>query len=141
LDSITVEIEQYKFMRDYLQDKSEKFTPSIKKEYDKIVKDEKNFLRSNDKYLIKRKIKALDKLDDLLYYEDDESYFSMFISLKMMDENQFTNYKKVQKLLADGEKAFENNEAKKLKSYCQLIFSYVKDRKKPKDMFSGTGLK
>ncbi|MEN8958034.1 MAG: hypothetical protein ABF258_08425, partial [Flavobacteriales bacterium] len=109
--------------------------------YDKIVKDEKNFLRSNDKYLIKRKIKALDKLDDLLYYEDDESYFSMFISLKMMDENQFTNYKKVQKLLADGEKAFENNEAKKLKSYCQLIFSYIKDRKKPKDMFSGTGLK
>jgi hypothetical protein len=77
----------------------------------------------------------------MLVFEDDDSYYSIFINLKMMDENDFTNYKKVQKLLDDGEKAFENEQAKKLKSYCQLIFSYIKDRKKPRDMFSGTGLK
>lgn len=141
LDSITLEIEEYKYMKDYLYGKQDQFTPSIKKEYEKIIKDEKNFLKSNDKYLIKRKIKALDKLNDMLYYEDDESYYSIFISLKMMDANDFTNYRKVQKLLSDGEKAFENNESKKLKSYCQLILSYIKDRKKPRDMFSGTGLK
>ena len=141
LDSITVEIDEYMHTRDYLFDKQDSFTPSIKKEYDKIIKDEKNFLKSNDKYLIKRKIKALDKLDTMLYYESDDSYFSIFINLKMQDPSIFTNYKKVEKLLNDGEKAFENNEAKKLKSYCQLIFSYIKDRKKPRDMFSGTGLK
>ena len=134
-------IEEYKNYRTYLQNKEDQMTPSIKNEFNKITREEKSFLTSGDKYLIKRKLKALEDLHNDLWYENDESYYTIFIALKMEPESSFRKYSKVEKLLVEGEKAFEKNEAKKLKSICQLIFSYLIPSKRDSDQFSGTGLK
>lgn len=140
LDSVAHEIEDYKFTREYLEKKESDFTPAIKRDFDKIIKEEKSFLQSGDKYLIRRKRKALDKLIDLIYFSKEDSYYNVFLYLKSLDEKDFTNYRKTKKLFKEAEKAFENENSKKLKGYCDLIYHYVKD-KKNYDSFSGTGLK
>jgi len=141
LQGVSSEIEDYHTNKDYLLGQIDNFSPALKKDFDNVIKNEKAFLKSGDKFLIRRKIKVFERINQTLYLENDESYYSIFVQLKFMDESEFKNYSKVQKLFNEGEKAFEKNETKKLKAFCQLIFTYLKEDKKAKQSFSGTGLK
>lgn len=141
LQDVSYEIERYKTEKEFLTRSENEFTPTIRDDFNTIVKDEKAFLRSGDKFLIRRKRKALAKLSDTVYYNSDDSYYTIFYQLSIQDPSFYTDYGKVQKLLKQGEAAAEKNEAKKLKSICYLIFSYIKDQGKSKQIFSGTGLK
>ncbi len=141
LEGVANVIEDYKDQKAYLQSKEDSFTPNIKREFDSIVKDEKDFLQSGDKYLIKRKTKALDRLGNIIYLEEDESYYTIFMNLKFLDAGEYRDYKKVEKLFVEGDKAFEQGEIKKLKSICHIIFRYYKGQKKQPTDFGGIGLK
>ena len=141
LQDVGYEIEQYHYEKEYLLRHEEEFTPSMRNEFNTITKDERVFLQSGDKFLIRRKRKALSKLQDTAFFNSDESYYTIFFHLCLLDESEFTNYTKVQRLIQQGEVAAEKNEIKKLKSICYLIYPYLKDKGNKKEAFSGTGLK
>lgn len=141
LGDLANEIDEYKEYRDYLGDKKDQFTPAMKSEYDNVVKGERSFLQSGDKYLIRRKTDVLKRLDSTLWFERDESYYSIYLQLRAQDPSSFTDYNKVKRLLNEGEKAYEKNETHKLKSICRLVFGYLKKEEKESGKFKGTGLK
>lgn len=141
LDDLSDTIATYQDYKDYLLRRQDSFTPSIKHDFENVIRDEKSFLQSGDKYLIKRKTEVLRRLDNLIFFENDESYYTVFINLKLSPESDFDDYNKVQKLIREGEIAFEKNEVKKLKAICMLIFGHLKDKKKNSTKFDGTGLR
>lgn len=141
LQDLGQEIEEYTQAKDYLKREEERFTPAIANEYALIVKDEKQFLQAGDKYLIRRKRLALEKLAQTVYFSSDDSYYSVFYHLCFLDESVYTDYGLVKKYLAEGESAAKNSEIKKLKAICQLIFRYMKDDDEKEDFFVRTGLK
>jgi molecular chaperone DnaK len=141
LRDVSFEMEEYTHQKEFLLAKENEFTPTIRNEFNTITKDENLFLQSGDKFLIRRKRKALEKIGETLYFNSDESYYNIFFWLSMSDPSAFNNYSKVKKLLAQGERAAEKNEIKKLKSICYLIYPYLKDQGRDREIFSGTGLK
>jgi molecular chaperone DnaK len=141
LRDISYEIEEYNYQKESLNEKTDDFSPTMRNEYNTIVKDEKLFLQSGDKFLIRRKRKALEKLSQTLYYNSEEAYENIFYMLLLADQREFTNYAKVKPLLEKGQQAAEKGEAKKLKSICYLIYPYLKDKGRTRERFSGTGLK
>lgn len=141
MQDVSYEIEEYQHTRDYLAQSEADFSPSMKSEYNAIIRDEKVFLQSGDKFLIRRKRKALEKLSQTHYFNSDESYYTIFFQMCMMDPSEFKNYSKVEQLIKQGEIAVEKSEVKKLRSICNVMASYIKDRGTSRETFSGTGLK
>lgn len=141
LQGVTDEVEEYQRNKEYLLTKKDSFPPALHKDFENVIKNEAAFLQSGDKFLIRRKIKVFERINQTLFMENDESYYTIFFNLKMMGPDAYTKYSKVEKLLVEGEKAFEKNEIKKLKAVCQLIFTYLRPDKKRDNKFSGTGLK
>ncbi|NOQ74178.1 MAG: Hsp70 family protein [Crocinitomix sp.] len=141
LRDVSFEMDEYTHQKEALLIQESEFSPTMRNEFNTIVKDEKLFLQSGDKFLIRRKRKALEKLAQTLYFNSDDSYEHIFFMLRLMDPEEFNNYSKVKKLLDQGEVAAEKNELKKLKSICYLIYPYIKDKGRDREMFSGTGLK
>ncbi|MFT5819373.1 MAG: molecular chaperone DnaK [Crocinitomix sp.] len=141
LKDVSFEIDDYRYQKEALLEQEDEFSPTMRNEFNTIIKDERLFLQSGDKFLIRRKRKGLEKLSQTLFHNSDESYTHVFFMLRLMEPHEFNNYSKVEKLLEQGEVAAEKNELKKLKSICYLIFPYIKDKGKDREMFSGTGLK
>ena len=141
LEDLTEEIDGYNRAKDYLADKESHFTPTISNEFNLIVKDEKQFLQSGDKYLIRRKRSALDKLANTVYFSSDESYYSVFYQLHFLEASNYTDYGAVKKLLAEGENAVKNSEIKKLKAICEMIFRYLRNDDDKEQLFARTGIK
>jgi len=129
------------YQKETILKQAEEFSPTMRYEFNTITKDEKIFLQSGDKFLIRRKRKALEKLGQTLFFNSDESYYHIFFSLRMMEPSEFNNYSKVKHLFEQGEIVPEKNEVKKLKSICYLIYPYIKDQGKDREKFSGSGLK
>ena len=141
LEDLSDEIHGYNQAKDYLTREQAHFTPAISNEFNLIVKDEKQFLQSGDKYLIRRKRSALDKLANTVYFSSDESYYSVFYQLHFLDQSNYTDYNAVRKLFVEGESAVKNSEVKKLKAICQLIFKYLRNDDEREDLFARTGIK
>lgn len=141
LDDLAELIEEYNNHKTYIANKVDSLPPALNSEFNQIIKNEKQFLQLNDKYLIKRKIKALDRIASNLFMEQEENYIQIFIILKTYDESAFNNIHKVRKLFAQGEKEYEKNDYPKLKAVCLMILSELKDNNKQRQHFSGTGLK
>ncbi len=141
LRDVSYEMEEYNYQKEALLKQEDEFSPTMRNEFNTITKDEKIFLQSGDKFLIRRKRKALEKLGQTLFFNSDESYYHIFFSLRMMEPSEFNNYSKVKRLFEQGEVVAEKNEIKKLKSICYLIYPYIKDQGKDREKFSGTGLK
>lgn len=141
LDDLSNTISTYNDYKTYLHNQQDKFTPAIKHDYENVIRDERSFLQSGDKYLIKRKIEALKKLDRLIYYENDESYYSIFTQLQFLDASHYEDYPKTQRLFEEGEKALDKRDLKRLRATCMLIFGQLKEEKKNDRKFDGTGLR
>jgi molecular chaperone DnaK len=133
---VIYEIEEYKRSRSEMEDLLENATQRQREQFQKIIKDEKIFLESNEKSLIKRKTKELDKLHTDIYYQKDESYASLYYFYKYRDIDEYKDSKKASKLFEAGDKAMENNNFKEVKYVIQGLYDLLKV--KPKNPFEDT---
>ena len=143
LQDISFEIEDYYWTKTAIERELKESSPSLKREFDNVVRDEKVFLQSGDKYLIRRKKKALQKIGEEAFINSDHYYYQFFLWLTTLEPHEFTDYSKVKRLLQDGNSAMQASDVNKLRGICNVVYSYVKDKntRDRSDGFSSTGLK
>lgn len=133
---VIYEIDEYKASKSDLESLLEEATQRQREQFQKIIKDEKIFLESNEKSLIKRKTKELDKLNSEIYYQKDESYATLYYYYKYKNNDDYKDQKKLAKLIESGDKAMENNNFKEVKYVIQGLYDLLKV--KPKNPFEDT---
>ncbi|MEX2485808.1 MAG: Hsp70 family protein [Brumimicrobium sp.] len=126
--SYHIAVTEYEELRDGLKARTDEMKPQVRQRFDEIMKDEKNFLTSGDKYAIKRKTELLDKISWDMFLFSDEYYFQLFYLFKTSPDSKFKNKRKVHKLLMEAEKAVENQKMNEIKALCNLIsLEYIRD--------------
>ncbi len=133
-------IEEYQYIKERVREKLDFLNPKLKRDFEAIEQSESSFLNSRNKHLIKRKTTSLETLLDTAFFEDEKEYGLIFTRLKFLEPEYYTNYSKVKKLLAEGERLYTNDDMKKLKGLCNLIFTYIKESKREENNFMGTGI-
>ena len=130
------EIDEYRRTKDVFESYLERATPRQKEEFEKIIRTEKEFLESNNKYLIKQKNKELDKLLDDIYYKQDERYIDFFYHFRFLDDDQYKSASNFNKLVNLGDKALENKNLPELKAVCNQLYDLLKVKPKGKEDFN-----
>ncbi len=138
------EISKYKrIVEDIRYDIETDELPQFNERLNAIIKDEKKYLNSGNKYLLKSKIKELENLQNVIFNANDENYVYTFMNYKLYTE-AFTNTKKAEKLFNEGDKAMENKDYKALKfiviNLYNLLPPEMKDSKKEMKNKNKTGL-
>jgi molecular chaperone DnaK len=133
---VLLELSEYSSTKDSLAFYLEKGSPRQKEEYEKIIKNEKEVLQSNNKYLIRKKNKELDSLLDDIYQNQDESYIDYFYYFRFEDSTAFSDKSKHNKLIELGEKAIDNSNLTELKSICNQLYHLLIVKPKRKDDFN-----
>ncbi|WGD35234.1 Hsp70 family protein [Olleya sp. YS] len=128
---IALEIEEYNASKEGVEwlvnkEENEKYRPK----YLKLIANEKEVVNSGDKYLIRAKIKELDVLYNSILQSSDENYISYFLGLKFSYE--FTNTKKAEKLIKQGDEAIERGDYKSLKHIVFALYALLPDSEKEK---------
>lgn len=130
------ELSEYHYSKEVFQTYAEQANPRQMEEYEKIIKNEVEFLQSNNKYLIRKKTKELDSLIDAVYLKQESRFIDYFYYYRFKDEDEFTNRDKFLKLVELGEKALENHNMAELKSICGQFWELLKVKPKLKDDFN-----
>ncbi|WP_289044605.1 Hsp70 family protein [uncultured Olleya sp.] len=128
---IALEIEEYNISKESLEwevnkEENEKYRPK----YLKVIANEKEVINSGDKYLIRAKIKELDVLFNSIIQSSDENFISYFFGLKYT--SGFTDTKKADKLMKQGDEAIERKDYKSLKHIVYALYALLPDREKEK---------
>ena len=140
---IAHEIEEYNESKDTLEyhlnkEENERF----QEKYTRIIKNEREVINSGNKYLIRAKIKELDELYDSIIQSSDENFISYFLNLKFVSE--YSNQRKANKLLEQGDEALDKKDYKSLKhivyGLSALLPDYEKEKQKKFKDDSKTGL-
>jgi molecular chaperone DnaK len=130
---VIYEVDEYKASKRDLEEILEEATQRQKEQFQKIIKDEKIFLESNEKAIIKRKTRELDRLNAEIYFKRDEAYVNLFYSYKFRNSEDYKDEKKLQKLIDTGDKAVENENFKEVKFVVSGLYDLLKV--KPKGLF------
>ncbi|KAA0126262.1 Hsp70 family protein [Chryseobacterium sp. SN22] len=130
---VIYEADEYKENKKNLEDILEEGTQRQKDQFHKIIKDEKIFLESNEKAIIRRKSRELQRLYTEIYYKRDESYVNLYYHYKFRDADEYSDPKKLQKLIETGDKAVENSNYKEVKFVVSGLYDLLKV--KPKSLF------
>lgn len=130
---VMYEIQEYHDSKESLERMLDDASQRQIDQFHKIIKDEKAFLESNEKSIIKRKTQELEKLNRDIYYKKDESYASLYYFYKYRDINEYNNPSKINKLIDAGDKAMENGNYKEVKYVIHEMYNLLKV--KPKDPF------
>lgn len=130
------EIDDYRRTKEVFESYLDRATPRQKEEFEKIIKNEKEFLESNNKYLIKQKNKELDKLLDDIYYKQDERYIDFFYHFRFLDDDKYKNASTFNKLVELGDKAMENKNFPELRAVCNQLYDLLKEKPKGKEDFN-----
>ncbi len=131
------EINKYKLLvkEIELQTEGEKLV-HYREKLNRIVKDEKRYLNSGNKYVLKSKIKELESLENMIFNAKEENYVFVFLHYKYNSEG-FLDTIKAEKLIEEGDKSIENKDYKTLKyvvySLHSLLPSKEKDKKQMKN--------
>lgn len=107
-----------------------------------IVANERSILNSGNKYLIRSKIEELKALSNSIFAADDSNFISPFLYYKMVAD--YPNQEQADKLIAEGEKALENQQYGVIKHVVYQLASLLPEEKKDKNQFGNkdkTGLK
>jgi molecular chaperone DnaK len=128
---IALEIEEYNNSKEGLEwqvnkEENEKYRPK----YLKVIANEKEVINSGDKYLIRAKIKELDVLHNAIVQSSDENFIGYFFGIRYNSE--FTDTKKAQKLIKQGDDALERQDYKTLKHVVYALFALLPDKEKDK---------
>ncbi len=130
---VMYEIQEYHDSKESLERMLDDASQRQIDQFHKIIKDEKAFLESNEKSIIKRKTQELEKLNRDIYYKKDESYASLYYFYKYRDINEYNYPSKINKLIDAGDKAMENGNYKEVKYVIHEMYNLLKV--KPKDPF------
>ena len=133
---ILSELEEYNNVKEALSSYVEKGSPRQKEEYEKIIKNEKEFLQSSNKYLIRKKKKELENLLENIYINQDESYLNYFYNFRFEDPSAFKDRSKHSKLIELGEKAINNGNLMELKTICHQLYNLLITKPKRSDDFN-----
>jgi molecular chaperone DnaK len=133
---VLTELEEYHHTKDVFESYLERASPKQKEEYERIIKNEKEVLESNNKYLIHKKNKELEDLLDNIYNKQEERYVDYFYHFRFMDDDQYKDVSKFRKLIQLGEKALENQNLIELKSICGQLWELLKVKPRQKDDFN-----
>ncbi|MDG5492309.1 Hsp70 family protein [Psychroserpens sp. SPM9] len=140
---IAQEIEEYNDTKSSLEyhlnkEENERFQDK----YKRIINNEKEVINSGNKYLIRSKIKELDELYDSIIQSSDENFISYFLHMKFVTE--FSNQRKAEKLLKQGDDALEKKDYTSLRhivyGLSALLPDYEKEKQKKFKDNSRTGL-
>lgn len=130
------ELSEYQHTKEVFESYLERANPRQKEEFERIIKNEKEVLESNNKYLIRKKTKELDDLLDNIYFKQDERYIDYFYHFRFLDESEYSDVSKYRKLIELGEKALENKNIMELKSISNQLWNLLKVKPKQKDDFN-----
>ncbi|MDQ1162628.1 molecular chaperone DnaK [Chryseobacterium sp. SORGH_AS 447] len=130
---VIYEADEYKENKKNLENILEEGTQRQKDQFHKIIKDEKIFLESNEKAVIRRKSRELQRLFTEIYYKRDESYVNLYYHYKFRDADEYSDPKKLQKLIETGDRAVENNNYKEVKFVVSGLYDLLKV--KPRSLF------
>jgi len=133
---ILFELDEYHSIKETFTFYLEKGSPRQKEEYEKITKNEKEFLQSNNKYLIRKKKKELESLLENIYVNQDESYINYFYMLRFKDPSDFNDSSKHSKLIELGARALDNANIPELKSVCNQLYHLLIVKPKRSDDFN-----
>ena len=133
---VLTELQEYNHTKDVFESYLERANPKQREEYERIIKNEKEVLESNNKYLIRKKNKELDDLLDNIYSKQEERYVDYFYHFRFLDDNQYKDVSKFRKLIELGEKALENQNLMELKSICGQLWELLKVKPRQKDDFN-----
>lgn len=130
---VIYEVDDYKASKRDIEEILEEATQRQKDQFYKIIKDEKIFLESNEKAIIKRKTQELDRLNTEIYFKRDEAYVNLFYAYKFRNSEDYKDEERLQKLLDTGDKAIENENFKEVKFVVSGLYDLLKV--KPKGLF------
>ena len=133
---VLTELSEYTQTKEVFESYLERANARQIEEYEKIIKNEKEILESNNKYLIRKKTKELDTLLDNIYLKQDERFIDYFYHYRFLDDDNYSNTTKSNKLIELGEKALENQNLIELKSVCSQLWELLKVKPKHKDSFN-----
>lgn len=135
------DIEEYKTsvlaVKHYLSETNSEYYTA---ELNKVIANEKTFINSGNKYLIRSKIKELDAIRSALFTADDSNFIGPFFHYKSIDH--YPDQNKADMLIAEGDKALENRQYKVIKQVVYQLANMLPDDK-PKTSFGNqdkTGL-
>ncbi len=129
------EISNYHLQKSGFEEYSEKANEKQKMAFQKIVSEEKSFLNSGNKYLIKNKAKELENILDDIYFRQDESYYNTYYYLKFKDENEYKDRRKFHQLIEFGDKALERQNINEIKSIINQLYNLLIIKPKSKNDF------
>jgi len=107
--------------------------PRIEGLFNKVIKNEAQFLNSNQLSLIKSKTKELDKISNEIYYQEDESYINLFYFYAYRELSEYVDEKLARNFINGGEKAITEANYKELRGVINGLYSLLKE--KPKNYF------
>lgn len=140
---IAHEIEEYNESKENLEyhlnkEENERFQDK----YTRIIKNEREVINSGNKYLIRSKIKELDELYDSIIQSSDENFITYFLQMKFVTD--FSNQRKADKLIKQGDEALDKQDYKSLRhivyGLSALLPDYEKEKQKKFKDDSRTGL-
>jgi len=123
-------IEEYKENKRDLEEMLEEATQRQKDQFHKIIRDEKIFLESNEKAIIKRKSQELQRLNSEIYFRRDDSYVNLYYHYKFRNPDEYKDPDKIQKLIETGDEAVENKNYQELKFVVSGMYDQLKVKHK-----------
>lgn len=127
------EINEYQNTREAVESYLEVATPKQREEFDKIVRNEKEILQSNNKYLIRKKTKELDELYDNIYMKQDDRFVNSFYYYRFLHESEYKDAQKFKKLVELGESALERGNMTELKAINYQLWDLLIVKPKTRD--------
>lgn len=124
------EVTEYHDKKGLFQSYAEKATPSQVDTYNKIVSDEKNFLQSGNRYVIRKKAKELESLADAIWRKQEDRFVDYFYHLRLHDEEHFTDRRKYNQLIERGEHAMDKGNYTELRAICSQLWNLLKVKPK-----------
>ncbi len=129
--AIANEIEEYAASKSHMEylinrEENERYLPK----YTKIINNEKEVINSGNKYLIRSKIKELDLLYNDIIQSSDENFISYFLGLKF--SNEYSNQKKADKLIKQGDDAVDKQDYKSLRHIVYALYALLPDYEREK---------
>jgi len=139
------EITNYKNIKSLFSNYEDKANELQRNSINKIFNEEKHFLNSNNKYIIKTKAKELENILDDIYYKQDDAVYSSYYFFKFKEEDEYKDRNKFNQLIKLGDKAVEKNNIQELRALINQLYNLMivkpKTRSEEENFDGNLGLK
>ncbi|MFM2229832.1 MAG: hypothetical protein RL607_1090 [Bacteroidota bacterium] len=122
---ILQELEEYQNTKDLFSEYSEKMSPKQQEELERILRNEKEILQSNNKYLIRKKTKELDELLDNIYFKQEDRYIDYYYHYRFISPEKYKDPRRFNELVELGAQALERQNLPELKAICHQLYNLL----------------